>query len=215
MKYKHIIWDWNGTLIDDRLFCIEIMNEVLKKRDMQEMTEEWFLDNFCFPVKEYYIKLGFDFEKESFDISGTEFINKYMARCHELQLHQGARDVLNHVKNLEIEQSLLSASSQVMLNQILEHHDINDYFIKILGTDNHYAYGKETLTKEWMKDLGFHPKEVLFIGDTIHDKDIADVVGSDCILVSKGHVSKERLQKTGAPVFEELIKLIDWLNGGN
>ena len=92
---------------------------------------------------------------------------------------------------------------------------INDYFVRILGTDNHYAYGKETLTKEWMKDLGFHPKEVLFIGDTIHDKDIADVVGSDCILVSKGHVSKERLQKTGASVFEELIKIIDWLDGGN
>ena len=66
-----------------------------------------------------------------------------------------------------------------------------------------------------MKDLGFHPKEVLFIGDTIHDKDIADVVGSDCILVSKGHVSKERLQKTGASVFEELIKIIDWLDGAN
>ena len=55
MKYKHIIWDWNGTLIDDRLFCIKIMNEVLKKRDMEAMTEEWFLDNFCFPVKDYYI----------------------------------------------------------------------------------------------------------------------------------------------------------------
>ena len=215
MKYKHIIWDWNGTLIDDRLFCIKIMNEVLKKRDMEAMTEEWFLDNFCFPVKDYYLKLGFNFEKESFDISGTEFINMYMARCHELQLHQGVREVLDYFKNLGLAQSLVSASSQVMLDQILSNYDINDYFVKILGTDNHYAYGKETLTKEWMKDLGFHPKEVLFIGDTIHDKDIADVVGSDCILVSKGHVSKERLQKTGAAVFEELIKIIDWLDGGN
>ena len=138
-----------------------------------------------------------------------------MARCHELQLHQGAKDVLDHVKNLGLAQSLVSASSQIMLDQILSNYDINDYFVRILGTDNHYAYGKETLTKEWMKDLGFHPKEVLFIGDTIHDKDIADVVGSDCILVSKGHVSKERLQKTGASVFEELIKIIDWLDGGN
>ena len=64
MKYKHIIWDWNGTLIDDRRFCIDIMNEVLKKRQMETMTEEWFLDNFCFPVKDYYLKLGFNFEKE-------------------------------------------------------------------------------------------------------------------------------------------------------
>ena len=212
MKYKHIIWDWNGTLIDDRRFCIEIMNEALKKRDMEEMTEEWFLDNFCFPVKDYYLKLGFDFEKESFNISGTEFINNYMARCHELQLHQGVRDVLDHVKNLSIEQSLLSASSQEMLNQILEHHDINDYFIKILGTDNHYAYGKEALTQKTIKDLNLDPKEVLFIGDTIHDKDIADSVGSNCLLISKGHVSRSRLENTGAPVFNQLIEVIDWIN---
>ena len=134
-----------------------------------------------------------------------------MERCHELQLHQGATDVLEYLKNLDVPQSLLSASSQVMLNQILINHDLNDYFTTILGTDNHYAYGKETLTIEWIKKLEHDPKEVLFIGDTIHDKDIADKVGSKCLLISKGHVSKERLIKTGAPVFENIISIIDWI----
>ena len=74
MKYKHIIWDWNGTLLDDRLFCIEIMNQVLQKRGMKAMSESWFLDNFCFPVKDYYIKLGFDFNKESIMIILPYFV---------------------------------------------------------------------------------------------------------------------------------------------
>ena len=134
-----------------------------------------------------------------------------MERCHELQLHQGATDVLEYLKNLDVPQSLLSASSQVMLNQILSHHDINDYFIKILGTDNHYAYGKEALTIKSIRNLKLDPKQVLFIGDTIHDKDIADTVGSECLLVSKGHVSKDRLIKTGAPVLEDIISIIDWI----
>ncbi|MBT5385392.1 MAG: hypothetical protein HOL09_00675, partial [Candidatus Marinimicrobia bacterium] len=47
--------------------------KVLRRRDMKEMTEKWFLENFTFPVKDYYIKLGFDFEKEPFSISGSEF----------------------------------------------------------------------------------------------------------------------------------------------
>ena len=46
VKYTHIIWDWNGTLLDDYQFCIKIMNEMLKKRGMPVMTESWFLDNF-------------------------------------------------------------------------------------------------------------------------------------------------------------------------
>ena len=94
MEYKHIIWDWNGTLLNDRQFCIKIMNGVLSRRDMDEMTEEWFLDNFCFPVKDYYVKLGFDFDKEPFSISGTEFIHEYVKRDHEPDLHLYAKESL-------------------------------------------------------------------------------------------------------------------------
>ena len=35
MKYKHIVWDWNGTLLDDRWLCIEAINFVLKSREMK------------------------------------------------------------------------------------------------------------------------------------------------------------------------------------
>ena len=42
-------------------------------------------------------------------------------------------------------------------------------------------------------------------------KDIADTIGADCVLIAKGHVSKERLVKTGAPVFNELNEIKNWL----
>ncbi len=211
VKYTHIIWDWNGTLLDDYQFCIKIMNEMLKKRGMPVMTESWFLDNFCFPVKEYYLKLGFNFELEPFDQSGTEFIKIYMDRCSTLKLHEEAIDILEFFKQNEISQSLVSASSQKMLDEILKYHDIHDYFLKILGTDNHYANGKEDLTKNWINELELNYSEILFIGDTIHDKDIADTIGADCVLIAKGHVSKERLAKTGAPVFNGLNEIKNWI----
>ena len=85
-------------------------------------------DNFCFPVKDYYIKLGFDFNKESFEISGSEFINGYMNRVHEMPLHSDAVDMLRTAKGLGITQSLLSASSQVMLDDSLKFHEINSFF---------------------------------------------------------------------------------------
>ena len=212
MKYKHIIWDWNGTLLDDRHFCIEIMNQVLEKRGMKLMTESWFLDNFCFPVKDYYIKLGFDFNKESFEISGSEFISGYMNRVHEMPLHSDAVDMLRTAKSLGITQSLLSASSQAMLDDSLKFHEINSFFIKILGQDNHYAYGKEQTGKEWVEQLKFESNEIILIGDTLHDKEVADIIGADCALVGTGHVSSKRLKETGAPVFKNLIETLDWIS---
>lgn len=213
MGYKHIIWDWNGTLLNDRQFCIKIMNGVLSRRDMDEMTEEWFLDNFCFPVKDYYVKLGFDFDKEPFSISGTEFIHQYMKRIHEPDLHLYAQESLKYFQNNKLSQSLLSASSQTMLNEILQYHDIHDYFIKIVGQDDHYAHGKESSGKAWMDELDCGPHEALLIGDTIHDKEVADAIGADCVLVCHGHVSRWRLEETGASVFENLKGVINWFEG--
>ena len=213
MGYKHIIWDWNGTLLNDRQFCIKIMNGVLSRRDMDEMTEEWFLDNFCFPVKDYYVKLGFDFDKEPFSISGTEFIHQYMKRIHEPDLHLYAQESLKYFQNNKLSQSLLSASSQTMLDEILEYHDIRDYFIKIIGQDDHYAHGKESSGKAWMGELEYGPHEVLLIGDTIHDKEVADAIGADCVLVCHGHVGRWRLEETGTSVFENLKGVINWFEG--
>ena len=73
--YKHIIWDWNGTLLDDAWLCVDIMDSMLKERSLGTLTLDRYQRLFEFPVIDYYRKLGFDFTKESFEKTGTEFIN--------------------------------------------------------------------------------------------------------------------------------------------
>ena len=58
---KHIIWDWNGPLVDARWLCIEGINCSLKKRGLSEITDDVYKDMFTFPVEHYYKKVGFDF----------------------------------------------------------------------------------------------------------------------------------------------------------
>ena len=83
MKYKHIIWDWNGTLVDDAWLCVEIMNTILNKRGYKLIDINEYRKYFTFPVKEYYIKLGFNFEIEPFEISGMEFIKIFQKNAKE------------------------------------------------------------------------------------------------------------------------------------
>ena len=77
MELNHIIWDWNGTLLDDRWLCVDAINKSLLLRNLPVIDENRYLEIFCFPVEKYYLKLGFDFEKEPFTISGSEFIKNY------------------------------------------------------------------------------------------------------------------------------------------
>ena len=79
MPYKHIIWDWNGTLLDDGWLFVDVMNTILKRRKMNTITLEKYREIFGFPVKNYYIKLGFDLEKEPFEDLGIRTKNLGLA----------------------------------------------------------------------------------------------------------------------------------------
>ena len=85
-QIKYIIWDWNGTLIDDSWLFVEIMNGELKERNLPLITISDYRKKFTFPVKKYYENLGFDFEKENFKEVGYNFIQKFKKRKFEAQL---------------------------------------------------------------------------------------------------------------------------------
>ncbi len=59
---SHILWDWNGTLLDDVDLCVFTMSEVLAKHGLKKIDKKPSRETFCFPVMKYYQSLGFDFE---------------------------------------------------------------------------------------------------------------------------------------------------------
>jgi len=206
MKIKHIIWDWNGTLLNDRWLCVEAMNKALHKRNLPQMSEEKYLDIFTFPVEDYYIKLGFDFEKEPFTVSGTEFIENYNSKFHEPNLQDGVVDLLEFVQSRGLTQSILSAGKHDYVQDWVAFHGLEKYFIKVLGINNHYASGKTDIGNTWINEMHYDPQEVLMIGDTLHDFDVANNMGVNCILIAQGHTSKSRLLETDATIFSDLYE---------
>lgn len=211
MRYNHFIWDWNGTLLDDRWLTVASMNRLLKRRGMEFLTEERYMDVFSFPVKDYYVALGFDFDKEPFSISGTEFIVEYNKRALEPVLHEGVMSTLDELTQNGSSHSILSASKQDILNELMIHYSLAGYFDHVIGQDDHYAFGKTEAGRELIGKLSIPAEKIIFVGDTIHDYEVARELGVDCALMSLGHTSIKRLKATGAPVFSGFRELQDWL----
>lgn len=202
MSYQHIIWDWNGTLFDDLDLCIDIMNGILKKYSKELLTVERYQRIFVFPVKEYYFSMGFN--EAGFSKVSHEFIAEYEKRKFESDLHIGVREILKDISSKGISQSILSAYKQDTLIETVEHFQIQNHFIKLIGQDDIYAHGKIDQGKKWIKELGFDKKDVLMIGDTDHDFEVAEKMEIDCILIPMGHNSKERLLNTKATILSEI-----------
>jgi len=110
--YKHIIWDWNGTLLDDVQIVIDAMNTLLKRRNLPLLDANKYKNIFTFPVKDYYAKLGFDFSLEPFEKLTTEYISEFNSCKYQFRLHDKVDEILNRINNLGISQSILSASQE-------------------------------------------------------------------------------------------------------
>jgi phosphoglycolate phosphatase len=207
-KYKHIIWDWNGTLFDDVNFSVELINGLLAKYGLETISREHYSEIFQFPVKNYYAAAGFDFEKVSFEKVGKEWIAGYEKRKLEYGIYPGSAELLERISRLGIGQSILSAYSQHTLEEIVEHCGLTKYFAHLYGLNTIYAPSKVDLGKKLMNELGHKKGETLLIGDTEHDYDVATEIGADCILIANGHQSKSKLTKIGVPVYDELNKIL-------
>ena len=119
-KYKHIIWDWNGTIFNDLDLCVELINGLLNKYGLQQISSDEYKDIFTIPVKNYYEKVGFDFSKLSFEVVGKEWMDEYERRKYECGLYDQIKDVLSKINSLGIDQSILSAYSQHTLDDIVK-----------------------------------------------------------------------------------------------
>ena len=212
MKYKHIIWDWNGTLLDDCQLCVKSFNRSLKKRDLETISLDKYRSIFTFPVIDAYIKAGFDFKKESFTEVSNEFVEFYEKNFKDLSLHNNVKEILKKISLQDATQSILSAGNQDLLNNWLKQHQIIKIFQNVVGVQNQFANGKIEQGLKLIENLKFNKKDIVLIGDTIHDSEVAEKMDIECILVNHGHVNNTRLKKTGRIVVSNIKKIFELIN---
>lgn len=213
-RFDYLVWDWNGTLFADVPVCIAVMNGMLEKRGLRPIADEaGYRGIFCFPVCDYYRKAGFDFAEEPFETLAQEYISAYHQAAEACSLYPEARVLLEKLKARGYRQLLVSASRQDALDRQVRPFGILPCFEAVLGMTDCYAAGKSGLAQEWLRQCGADPARVLFIGDTVHDWEVARENGCACVLLADGHQSPELLRTTGAPVLNSLAELPDYLSG--
>lgn len=209
--YSHIIWDWNGTLFNDVGWCVDVINLMLQKRNLKTLESINAYHNvFCFPIIDYYRNVGFDFKTESFEVLAAEYIEQYHSNnSGHCTLHENAESVLKSIQNMNIRQTILSASQLDNLMLQIGEFPISEYFDEILGISDIYAKSKVQIGQEYMKRTNI--KKALLIGDTLHDYEVAQALNADCLLIAKGHQSKEKLRTSSVPVLEDISDVLSYL----
>ncbi len=204
-----VIWDWNGTLLDDTLVCYGIANDMRRERGMPLMANvAEYGELFGFPVIDYYRRMGYTFETEPFERISEEFVRLYAERLPLCPLQPNAHETLQAVSDLGATQVLLSATSQERLLAQAEAYDLTRFFSRVIGNRDDLAFGKADYARAFLKESGVKPENALFIGDTDHDFEIASSVGCRCALLVCGHQTRAHLARLGAPLIETLSEVL-------
>jgi phosphoglycolate phosphatase len=210
-EVKHIIWDWNGTLIDDVSLCVHILNSVLTDHGKEKISINQYRKTFFFPVSKFYESLSLPCSGEEYERLAQNYIKKYREEYKGCILHDHAFETIKSLKMLGVSQSIFSAGMQSDLEEFVNFYGLLDFMTVVDGANNIYAKGKGDRVHDHFIKVSHHADQVLFVGDTLHDAEVATSVGCDALLFEKGHFCEERLRNSPAQSFNNLLEVLKYL----
>lgn len=206
-EYKVIIWDFNGTLIDDIDAALASVNDMLIRRKLPTINLEQYASFIDTPIIKFYEHIFDDLYSMDFNVIADEFNSGYEKHLRSHAVMPCAEDVLGYFNSLGKLQTVISATHIDKVNTRLSEFGLDGYFDKILAHDNLIAEDKTHLAVKYFHEKGIKPQEAVVIGDCVADFKMADALGCDCILTTQGHQSRKEFAVTTAYVIDSLEEL--------
>ena len=203
-----LIWDWNGTLLDDLDFCVDALNWLLGQFGYpQRYDRAGYRAIFGFPIEDYYRRAGFDFARHPFPVLAERYMEHYIPGSMACPLAADAPAALAAARAAGCRQVVLSASPLPTLRRQVANLNAGGWFDELLGLSDIYARSKVELGRAWLARSGLDPASALLVGDTLHDAEVARELGARCVLCAAGHQPRARLEAAGLPVIDSLAGL--------
>ncbi len=207
-----VIWDFNGTLLDDLDLTVETINVVLTEHGVAPVDTHRHKRAFRFPIIEYYRDLGLDTSDAAFSVVTERYHDLYMQRVTECSLYDGIPGVLDAIEQRGLRQFVLSALNQTLLDECIDGLGLRERFHGVYGLSDIMGRSKIARGHDLVSDHGIDPARVLYIGDTIHDVEVAAALGFSAIAVSWGHQHTHMFDGHGATVARDPAEILTCLN---
>lgn len=207
---RHLVWDWNGTLLDDVPLVMAATNAAITSAGGPYLTTDEHRRRFRRPIADFYADvLGRRVGDDELDRLDALFHKTYRAGVTGCGLVADARAALRSWPGT---QSLLSMWFHAELIPTVDRYGLAELFTRIDGRRYQLANGeadrKGPMLAAHLAELGLDSAQVVVIGDTVDDAHAAAAVGAGCVLYGGGFTGPELLRTTGAPVADTLLEAV-------
>jgi phosphoglycolate phosphatase-like HAD superfamily hydrolase len=204
---EHLVWDWNGTLLDDLHLVVSSTNEAFAAIGGRPVAADEHRRTFRRPVAEFYAEmLGRAVDEEEFGRLDRIFHDAYRLGLTDITL---AADAMTAIKTWPGTQSLLSMWFHSELVPAVETYGLAGVFTRIDGLRTEVGGDlKAGHLARHLEGLGVAGADVVLIGDSLDDAAAADSVGAASVLYTGGFTDPVRLRESGRPVADSLVDAV-------
>ncbi|MFF1506312.1 HAD family hydrolase [Streptomyces sp. NPDC058326] len=209
LRGKHLVWDWNGTLLDDTSAVIAATNAAFAELGLEPITLERYRELYTVPVPKFYERLmgRLPTDAEWIVMDGA-FQRHYGERAATCGLTAGAAELLAARQASGLTQSLLSLAPHRDLIPLVRRHGIAERFLRMDGRVDTSTDGKSGHMVRHLAALAVPAERVVVIGDAADDAVAAAHVGAKAVLYTGGSHSRASLSRVGVPVVDSLDEAV-------
>ena len=205
----HLVWDWNGTLLDDLHLVVAATNASLAAFGAGPITAEDHRRDFRRPVADYYAwVLGRRLDDAEFTRINDVFHDAYLGLLPGARLAGDAPAALAAWPGT---QSLLSMWIHDALVPTVSRYGLAERFLRVDGLrvdrDEVHQHKAPHLA-EHLTAMGLGGPDTVLIGDSVDDADAARAVGARVVLYTGGFTDPDVLAATGFPVAASLLDAV-------
>lgn len=218
---QHVIWDWNGTLLNDTHVVIDAVNETVSPYGVPTLSVEDYARLFARPVSVFYERMLQRpiTASEWRDLDDT-FHGAYARRMADARLSDGAHELLESLHEDGTSQSLLSMAPHHHVTERAEVFGVARYMVRIDGLRDGSGALKEASMLSHLHALLAHPSapddpsSYAVIGDSVDDAVAARANGVRAVMFDSGSHVRADLVATGFPVTNSLTDAIEVARNG-
>ncbi|WP_410814440.1 HAD family hydrolase [Micromonospora sp. 067-2] len=203
----HLVWDWNGTLLNDLSLVVAATNAAFASIGGPTVTSDEHRVRFRRPIAEYYAEvLGQAVDDDEFGRLDRIFHDAYRSGLTTCELASDARTAMAAWPG---SQSLLSMWFHEELVPAVHTYGLTGHFSRVDGLRAVVGGDRKAESlRRHLAELGVEGTSAVLIGDSIDDADAALAVGGRVVLYTGGFTDPARLRASGHPVADTLTDAV-------
>jgi phosphoglycolate phosphatase len=193
MKYRLVVFDWDGTLIDSAGTIVQCIQDAARDLGLEVPAAERARHVIGLGLHDSLAHAVPSLAVERYREFADQYRKHFLARQDSMLLFAGVQDLLEELQK-EKTLAIATGKSRRGLDRALDADNLRRFFSASRCADETHPKPHPAMLLELMESLQIDRKNTLMVGDTSHDLEMANAAGVDALAVTYGAHDEEGLR---------------------